>query len=158
MQSYPFRPEGPRVLLIIDECQHLDAKMIECLRALFDTGRYARDFDANRLAFGLLLVGNGHFLSRGGRAERAAFEALLSRCPIEVTLDRPSRDEIEALAQSFFPEEQAMRQALAEHGECHGNLRVMDTAVDMARHFAGGNELTLAHLQKAFLFAAGGKA
>lgn len=158
MQSYPFRPEGPRVLLIIDECQHLDAKMIECLRALFDTGRYARDFDANRPAFGLLLVGNGHFLSRGGRAERAAFEALLSRCPIEVTLDRPSRDEIEALAQSFFPEEQAMRQALAEHGECHGNLRVMDTAVDMARHFAGGNELTLAHLQKAFLFAAGGKA
>ena len=158
MQSYPFRPNGPRVLLIIDECQHLDAKLIECLRYLFDVGAYARDFDASRPAFGILLVGNAHFLSRGGRAERAAFEALLTRCALEVTLDRPGRDEIKDLAQSIFPEDQDLRAALVEHGEAHGNLRVMGTAVSVARQFAGDSPLSFAHLQKAFLFTAGGKA
>lgn len=159
MQSFPFRAIGPRVLFVIDECQHLDAKLIECLRGLFDLGRYARDFDLDKPAFGLLLVGNGHFLARGGKAERAAFEALLSRCPIEVTLDRPTRDEIHELAASFFGGRSDLKEALAAHGERFGNLRVMDTAVDMARHFAGGgNEVSLAHLQKAFLFSAGGKA
>lgn len=157
MHSFPFRATGPRVLFIVDECQHLDAKMIECLRGLFDLGRYARDFDLSQPAFGLLLVGNGHFLSRGGKAERAAFEALLSRCPIEVTLDRPSPDEIHELAQCFFADRPDLKDALAAHGERFGNLRVMDTAIDLARHFAGSNEVTLTHLQKAFLFSAGGK-
>ena len=118
MQSFPFKETGPRVLFIVDECQHLNAKVIECLRGLFDLGRYARDFDLSAPAFGLLLVGNGHFLSRGG-------------------------DE--------------MQSVLAAHGERFGNLRVMDTAVDLARHFAGENDMTLACLQKAFLFSAGGK-
>lgn len=155
--SRPFVAFAPRILLVIDECQHLDGKLIECLRALFDLGHYARDFDASQPAFGLLLVGNGHFLTQGGRAERAAFEALLSRCPIEVTLERPSRDEIQSLAERLLPENEALQLALAEHGARHGNLRVMDTAVDMARHFAGDGDLTMAELQKAFLFAAGGK-
>lgn len=158
LQGRPFQASAPRVLLVVDECQHLDAKLIECLRALFDLGRYARDFDASQPAFGLrLLVGNSHFLSRGGRAERAAFEALLSRCPIEVTLERPSRDEIQSLVEYLLPENEALQRVLAEHDERYGNLRVMDTAVDMARHFAGGGDLTMAELQKAFLFAAGGK-
>lgn len=132
--------------------------MIECLRYLYDVGSYARDFDPSRPAFGILLVGNAHFLSRGGRAERAAFEALITRCALEVTLDRPSRDEIHDLAQSIFPEDQALRNALADHGESHGNLRVMGTAVAVARQFAGDNQLSFAHLQKAFLFTAGCKA
>lgn len=156
MKSFPFRDFGQRVLLVIDECQHLDAKLIESLRALYDCGDYAHDFDPARPAFGLLLVGNGHFLSRGGKAERAAFEALLSRCPIEVTLERPEPAEYEALAKSFFPENGELSEALAGHGKRLGNLRVMDTACDLARHFAGGGTITMAHLQKALLFAAGG--
>jgi type II secretory pathway predicted ATPase ExeA len=157
LQSRPFQASAPRVLLVIDECQHLDGKLIECLRALFDLGFYARNFDRSQPAFGLLLVGNGNFLSRGGRAERAAFDALLTRCPIEVTLERPSGDEIQSLAKCLLPENEALQEAFAEHGARHGNLRVMDTAVDMARYFAGGDDLTMAELQKAFLFAAGGK-
>jgi thymidine kinase len=45
MKSLPFCSGCQRILLIIDECQHLDAKLIECLRGLFDIGSYARDFD-----------------------------------------------------------------------------------------------------------------
>ena len=158
LQSFPFRETGQRVLFVVDECQHLDAKMIECLRAIFDKGRIARDFDHSKPAFGLLLVGNAHFLSRGGRAERAAFEALLSRCPIEVTLDRPDQEEFAALAEGFFPDSPALKDALCAHGTRHGNLRVMATAVSIARSFASGDSVTMAHLQKALLFAAGGKA
>lgn len=156
LQSFPFRETGQRVLFVIDECQHLDAKMIECLRAMFDKGRIARDFDHSMPAFGLLLVGNAQFLSRGGRAERAAFEALLSRCPIEVTLDRPAAEEFGDLAQALFPDSPDLKRALVLHGQRHGNLRVMATSFSMARHFASGESITMAHLQKAFLFAAGG--
>ena len=142
IQSFPFKAVGPRVLLVIDECQHLDAKMIECLRALFDLGRLARDFYGNKAAFGLLLVGNGHFLARGGRAERAAFEAILSRCPIEVTLERPVAEEFSELAQAYFPDSPELKQALFSHGELHGTLRAMATAFSLARNFAGDGEVT----------------
>jgi type II secretory pathway predicted ATPase ExeA len=157
MASRPFRPGGPRILLVVDECQHLDGKVIECLRALFDNGRMARDFDPHQPAFGMLLVGNGHFLSRGGKAERAAFEALLSRCPIEVTLDRPTADEIRAFANAMFPDSPDLQAALAQHGQGHGNLRVMDTAMDLARLWASDDAITLDHLRTAFSFSAGGK-
>ncbi|WP_426037995.1 AAA family ATPase [Cypionkella sp. TWP1-2-1b2] len=156
MKSFPFCQSGQRLLLVIDECQHLDAQLIECLRALYDGGDYARNFDPSRPAFGMLLVGNSYFLSRRGKAERAAFEALLSRCPIEVTLERPEAAEHEALAKSYFPEDRELCEALAGHGKHHGNLRVMDTSYDIAAHFAEGGAITLAHLRKAFLFSAGG--
>lgn len=157
MQSYPFRRGGSRILLIIDECQHLDAKLIECLRALYDKGEFAHDFDSSQAAFGLLLVGNPHFLSKAGKAERAAFEALLSRCPIEVTLDRPEGSEYADLALSFFAAGDERGDALAEHGKRFGNLRVMATSYDLARHFAGSGQMTMVHLKKAFLFSAEGK-
>ena len=46
MNSYPFRSDGPRVLIIIDECQHLDANLIELLRSLYDNGDFTRNFAA----------------------------------------------------------------------------------------------------------------
>lgn len=155
MHSYPFRGHGPRKVLVIDECQHLKANVIEELRYIYDRGFKARQFDPSLPAFGLCLVGNGHFLTRGGRAERAAFESLLSRAPIEWDLDRPDETEIAALAAKFFPDAPELQAEFVAFGMKRGNFREPAEAAAIAIHHAGESPITLAHLRRAFLMSGG---
>lgn len=157
LRSYPFRKNGPRVLLVIDECQHLTAKILETLRSIYDRGQRARDFDPDAPAFGMLFVGNPNFLTRGGKAERAAFEALLSRGPIEWELSRPPAQEYADLAAAFFPDAEDLQDVIRSYGESRRNLREMNEKFVLARHFAGGGQITMTHLQKAILLSSGAK-
>lgn len=154
LRSFPFRGHGPRKVLVVDEAQHLPPNLIECLRAIYDQGDEARNFDRNQPACGLVLVGNDRFLSRGGRSERAAFEALLTRAD-EYELTRPDRDELAELAALRFPTDAALRDELVAFGMKHGNFRQPDRAVDLARHFAGGGKVELSHLRQAMLVVGG---
>lgn len=155
LHSFPFRGFGPRKVLVVDECQHLSAKLIECLRYLYDRGERARRFDPTQPAFGLVLVGNGHFLTRGGKAERAAFEALLTRAPIEWEIDRPPEEEIAALARKHFPELSDLQEAFVAFGSKCGNFRQPVEAAAIATHLAGEGPVSLAHLRRAFLLSGG---
>ncbi len=155
LQSFPFRGFGPRKVLVVDECQHLKANVIECLRYIYDRGEEARRFDPAAPAFGLVLVGNGHFLTRGGRAERAAFEALLTRATVEWELDRPPEEEIAALAAKLCPDQADLQAAFVAFGVKCRNFRQPVEAVAIATHLAGQGPVTLAHLRRAFLLSGG---
>lgn len=155
LQSFPFRGFGPRKVLIVDECQHLKANVIEELRYIYDRGEKARRFDPTEPAFGLVLVGNGHFLTRGGKAERAAFEALLTRAPVEWELDRPPEEEIAALAAKLCPDQPDHQADFIAFGLKCGNFRQPAEAVAIAIHLAGEGPVTLAHLRRAFLLSGG---
>ena len=155
LRSYPFRRAGQRkrILLIVDECQRLAPNILETLRHAYDAGQLARDGMTEEPAFGILLVGNHHFLTKGGRAVALTFDALLSRCPINVDLSRPEPAEFRALSEQLFPENEALCSALAKHGSKRGNLREMAEAHALARHYAGGGPISPLHLEKAMLFA-----
>jgi DNA transposition AAA+ family ATPase len=155
LHSFPFRGYGPRKVLVVDECQHLKANVIECLRYIYDRGELARRFDADQPAFGLVLVGNGHFLTRGGNAERAAFEALLTRAAVEWELDRPPVEEIAALAQKLCRDQPDLQEAFKAFGAKCGNFRQPVEAVAIATHLAGEGPMTLTHLRRAFLLSGG---
>jgi AAA domain len=157
LRSYPFRRFGhrPRVLLIIDECQRLAPNILETLRNAYDAGQTARDFDPEAPAFGILLVGNHHFMTKGGRSIMATFDALLSRCPLNIDLGRPETAEYAALAAELFPEE--LRIDAARFGAKRGNLRELAEVGALARHYAGGGKISAIHLEKAILFATGAK-
>lgn len=157
LRSYPFRRIGRRnrILLIVDECQRLAPNILETLRHAYDAGQLARDGMTDEPAFGILLVGNHHFLTRGGRAVALTFDALLSRCPINVDLSRPDASEYLALSAQLFPESDALRSTLARHGTKRGNLREMAEAHALALHYAGGGPISPIHLEKAILFSSG---
>jgi hypothetical protein len=161
LRSYPFRRAGQRkrILLILDECQRLAPNILETLRHAYDAGQLARDEmqkwgHSDAPAFGILLVGNHHFLKMT-RSVAATFDALLTRGPIKVDLSRPAPAEYLALSEQLFPENDALRRALAEHGAKRGNLREMAGAHALARHYAGGGPISPIHLEKAMLFAGG---
>lgn len=155
LNSFPFRGYGPRKVLVVDECQHLKAPMIECLRYIYDRGEQARRFDPTLPAFGLVLVGNGHFLTSGGKQERAAFEALLTRAAIEWDIDRPSEAEVAALAVKLCPDQPELQEAFKAFGVKCGNFRQPVEAVAIATHLAGEGPVTLVHLRRAFLLSGG---
>jgi AAA domain len=161
LRSFPFRTAGyrPRVLLIVDECQRLAPNILEALRGAFDGGRIARDEDlmcrtSEAPAFGILLVGNHHFLTRGGRDIAATFDALTSRGPI-INLARPEQGEYLKLAASLFPESDQLQTATARFGAKRGQLRSMANVAARAHHYAGSQTVSLIHLEKAILFEGG---
>lgn len=163
LRSHPFRRRKPqrRILLMVDECQRLGANIIEALRGAYDKGTVARDEmtrwgDSDAPAFGILLVGNHHFLSKGGREIAATFEALRSRGPIRFDLGRPEAEEYLALSEQLLPDNEALRSALMKHGAKRGNLREMAEAYALARHYAGSGPISPIHLEKAILFSSGG--
>lgn len=157
LRSYPFRSFKPqsRTLLIVDECQRLAPNVLETLRCAYDAGQRARDGQSDAPAFGVLLVGNHHFLTRGGRAVASTFDALLSRCPVNIDLSRPDAGEFRTLAKALFPDSEELSGAIALHGAKRGNLREMAEAAAMARNFAGGAPVAAAHLAKAMLSSGG---
>ncbi len=155
LNSFPFWKNGQRRIFAVDECQHLKANVLEAIRAVYDRGDRGRKFDPSYPAFGLLLVGNDNFLTRGGRAERMAFEALNTRCPIEWPLDRPTKDEYVQLASRFFPEEAELAGQVARFGIERRNLREMAEAFAVASHFAGDGQCNADHLQRAILMMGG---
>jgi len=159
LRSYPFRRFGhrPRTLLVVDEAQRLAPNLLDTLRGAYDAGQIARDFHDDSAAFGIVLVGNHHFLTKGGRSVMATFDALLSRCPLNIDLGRPDVAEYAALAAELFPDSEDVRLAAARHGAKCGSLRALAEAGALARHYAGGGQVSRIHLEKAILFATGGK-
>lgn len=159
LRSYPFRRLGqrPRILLIVDECQRLAPNILETLRQAYDAGQFARDGDQDAPAFGILLVGNHHFLTKGGRSVAMTFDALLSRCPLNIDLSRPNAAEYAALAGALFPESEDLQLAAAKHSAKRGNLRELAEVHALARHYAGGGPISPIHLEKAILFSSGAK-
>ncbi|MBK8441737.1 MAG: hypothetical protein IPL38_20310 [Rhodobacter sp.] len=89
--------------MIVDECQRLAPNILETLRQAYDAGQFARDGDRDALAFGILLVGNHHFLTKGGRSVAMTFDALSSRCPLNIDPSRPNAAEYAALAGGAVP-------------------------------------------------------
>jgi type II secretory pathway predicted ATPase ExeA len=155
LTGFPFRGFGPRKVLVVDECQHLNASLIECLRYVYDRGEEARRFDPSKPAFGLVLVGNGHFLTSGGKPERAAYEALLTRAAIDWEIDRPPQEEVAALARKLCPDQPELQEAFLAFGMKCGNFRQPAEAVALATHLAGEDPITLSHLRRAFLLSGG---
>ncbi len=157
MRSFPFRRYSPKILLVIDECQHLAPNVIETLRGIYDLGKDARNGDSDAPAFGLLMVGNDRFLTRGGKSERAMFEALASRCPMEWELDRPTAEETAALAAAMFPDAQDCRDAIAAFGARCGTLREMAESYALADSFAGDGKVGMQELERALVLSMGGR-
>lgn len=157
LRSYPFRRAGQRkrVLLIVDECQRLAPNILETLRHAYDAGQLARDGMTEEPAFGILLVGNHHFLTKGGRAVALTFDALLSRCPINVDLSRPGAAEIRSFARALSPDSEELSSGLFKIGAKAGNFRGMAEAHALARHYAGGGPISSIHLEKVVLLHGG---
>lgn len=108
-------------------------------------------------AFGLLLVGNDRFLTRGGRSERAMFEALASRCPMEWELDRPTAEETAALAAEMFPGDPDCRDRIAAFGARYDTLREMAESYALAESFAVGGKVGAHELERALVLSMGGR-
>lgn len=140
LRSFPFRGFGPRKVRVVDECRHLKAKVIECLRYIHDRGEAARRFDPAAPAFGLVLVGNGHFLTRA---------------TVEWEPDRPPEEEMAALAAKLCPDQAGLQAAFVAFGVKCRNVRQPVEAVAVATHLAGQGPATLAHLRRAFLLSGG---
>jgi len=151
LRSFPFRGYGPRHLLIVDECQRLGPNILETLREAYDAGQIARDGDMEAPAFGIVLVGNHHFLTKGGRAVMMTLDALMSRCPVNFDLGRPGATEYRDLAAQLFPASQPLQERVAQFGQKSGNLRQMAEAAALSRHYAAGGEVDVRHLEKAIL-------
>lgn len=155
LRSYPFRGHGARKVLVIDECQYLQTKIVNCLKYFYDRGDMARKYDVTRGAFGLVFVGNA-FLSKGGKDTAAAYDALntrMSRWP----LGRPADLEIATLSARYFPDNDALQSELTRAGVKWSNFREMAEAVSIASHFAGDSAIELTHLRAA-IKVVGGKA
>lgn len=154
MESWPFRGFGPRKAIIFDEAQHLQANIVECLRWAYDLGDPARNFDRDGRAWGLVFLGNEHFLTGGGYEARAAFEALDTRTS-KWPLARPAVDELAALAAKLFPDQGELQAAAVRAAEQWGNFRELAQCRDFAASFAEGGPITLAHLQAAIQVVGG---
>ena len=140
LQSFRFRGFGPRKVRVVDACRPLKANVIECLRYIHDRGEAARRFDPAAPAFGLVLVGNGHFLTRA---------------TVEWDLDRPPEEAIAALAAKLCPDQAGLQAAFAAFGVKCRNLRQPVEAVAVATHLAGRGPATPAPLRRAFLLSGG---
>lgn len=161
LRSHPFRTGGhrPRVLLIVDECQRLAPNVLEALRGAFDRGRAARDEDlldrsSDAPAFGILLVGNHRFLTKGGRDMTATYDALISRGPL-IDLGRPDAAEYREFAATLFPDLAELQAVLVRFGAKRGQFRAIANVASRARHYANGQAVSLIHLEKAILIEGG---
>jgi type II secretory pathway predicted ATPase ExeA len=155
LRSYPGQVGGERKLLIVDECQRLGPNILETIREAYDAGQIMRDGDSSAPAFGVLLVGNHHFMTKGGRSVMMTLDALMSRCPVNHDLGRPQAEEYAALSAKLFPGSKALQDRAAKFGAKQGNLRQMAEAAALAHHYAGSGEVAAIHLEKAILLAGG---
>lgn len=136
----PFDDYPSRSVLIIDEAQTLKPSVLESFRGLFDMGERARIFGGNKLAFGMILVGNGTFLNRAGGARRVAYEPLMQRFQYKLEFGRPSRADYELFIKDLPGTDTALKAELVELGLSKGSIRAVAKAWRAAAHLASGQE------------------
>lgn len=151
LDGNPFSNFGRRCLFMVDESQGLKTSILEVIRGLWDRGTHARLGITSGPAFGCVLVGNDQFMSKGGHVRTASFRPLLSRVTHNLFLQRPTRNEIAAMAALMFPDQPVHRAVLEELGGDVGNLRQMQVAKSQAAILAKGGEITLTDLRRAIV-------
>ncbi|HUZ74749.1 MAG TPA: AAA family ATPase [Stellaceae bacterium] len=121
------RLRGSAGLLIIDEAQHLCHKALETLRRIHDTAQV-----------GMLLAGSPDLMQRIAQMPQAS-----SRIGWRVTLRRPSRADVNALAAEFGidgRQEQDFLHSIAQHP---GGLRCVVKTIRLAMLAAEGDDAAL---------------
>lgn len=119
---------GTHGMLIVDECQHLNAEALEQIRSLFD-----------RCLIGMALVGNEYVYSRmsAGTGPRAAFLLTLkSRVGRYVNLRASGDAEIESLIAAWKITDKACHALIYDIGRRPGSLRKLTKVLRLAASFA----------------------
>lgn len=133
--------DGPR-LLIVDEAQHLSARQLEQLRAVWD-GLH------NRGGFGLVLCGNPAFLSQFSNPHSAAFLAFqqfTGRIAATLSIDALDDADLSAIADAFLVEDPDAREMLVLLARKRGGLHSVTRVLRAAAEEAGGRPIRLKHV------------
>lgn len=124
---------GTSGLLIIDEAQHLNVNSLEVIRSLHDA-----------TGVGLALVGNESVYARlTGGSRSATFAQLFSRLGKRLRLNKPTKEDVVALANSFSVGGTQEQKALYEISQKPGALRGVVKTLRLATMFAAGDDSTL---------------
>ena len=126
---------GTNGMLIIDECQHLNAEALEQIRSLFD-----------RCLIGMALVGNEYVYSRMSKEHgpRAAFLLTLkSRVGRYVALRASSDADIDALIAAWKIADKSCHELIRDIGRRPGSLRKLTKVLRLAASFAHAKERPL---------------
>lgn len=143
------RLTGTSGLLIIDEAQHLNLNALEAIRALHDA-----------TGIGLALVGNESVYARlTGGSRAATFAQLFSRLGKRLRLNRPQKEDVEALATCFAVTGRQELDALQEVAQKPGALRGVVKTLRLATVIAAGENQSLAleHIRAAWRDLGGGQ-
>ena len=129
-------------LLIVDEAQHLKTRTVEEARALYDAS-----------GAGLVLMGNETVYSQmHGASRSAAFAQLFSRIGKKVHLTSAGKSDAGVLLKKFGACTSADARAfLAEIAGQPGALRGMLQVARLGCVLAGGREVGVEHLERAYL-------
>ena len=155
LAGHPFSNYGRRCLFMVDESQGLKTSILEVVRGLWDRGTHARLGLTSGPAFGCVLVGNDQFMSKGGHVRTASFRPLLSRVTHNLFLQRPTLNEIAAMAALLFPNQPEHRAVLETFGGDVGNLRQMQAVKSQAAIVAKGGDLSITDLRRAIVMMGG---
>ena len=122
------RVRGTRVLLVIDEAQHLGTAALDAVRSLHDATEV-----------GLALVGNESVYARMTGGHRAAYlDRLFSRIGKRVRLTRAQADDIDALIDAWSVRSKEPRKTLHDIASKPGGLRGLTKTMRLASTFAAG--------------------
>jgi DNA transposition AAA+ family ATPase len=132
---------GTQGLLIIDEAQHLSTDALETVRAIQDGTKV-----------GLALVGNESVYARITGGSRAAeFAQLFSRIGKRVRLGKPTKGDVDALADAWSIQAPAARELLQAIAGKPGALRSCTKVLRLAAVIAGGQALDVDHIRSAWM-------
>ncbi|EAT15345.1 AAA family ATPase [Desulfuromonas acetoxidans] len=133
---------GTGGLLVIDEAQHLNVNSLEAIRSLHDA-----------TGVGLALVGNESVYARlTGGSRSATFAQLFSRLGKRLRLNKPRKEDVVAVANSFSVAGDQEQKALYEISQKPGALRGVVKTLRLATMFAAGDNeaVQLEHIRAAW--------
>lgn len=126
-------------LLIIDEAQHLDVSALEAVRGIHDA-----------TGIGIVLSGNEQVYTRlTGGSRTAQFAQLFSRIGKRVRLGRPTREDIDRLADAWKIQGSKERDLLLEIALKPGALRAATKTLRLATIFSGNKPISAESIRAA---------
>ena len=127
-------------LLIIDEAQHLKARVMEQIRAIFDASN-----------IGLALLGNDIIYSQlTGGFRSASFAQMFSRISKRLHLRHPSESDVAALSKAMGVSGSSEKSLLEKIAARPGALRGVVQTVRLASILAGSTDIKATHLKQAW--------